>query len=146
MGRIENFALVGVHDLGRRGWNAGLALAGPCAYIGNRRLPQIAVLDVSQPAAPELVSELVLAPGSRPVELRTVPDLNLLVVLNFSAGISFITYDISDCRDPRPLGSLGLGAVPHEFYLWRDPARPERLLAYTAMYYHVRPDLSTWST
>ena len=38
-GRIEHFQLVGRHDLGRRGWNTGLALAQSCAYIGNRRLP-----------------------------------------------------------------------------------------------------------
>jgi hypothetical protein len=133
--------LVGQHDLGRRGWHTGLALAGDCAYIGNRRLPEIAVLDVADPAAPELVGAVLLAPGSRPVELRTVPDQDLMVVLNFSAGISLITYDIHDCRDPQPIGSLGLGAVPHEFYLWRDPERPERLLAYIAMFYDVRPDL-----
>lgn len=140
-GRIEHFQLVGRHDLGRRGWHTGLALAQDCAYIGNRRLPQIAILDIGDPAAPELVNELVLSPGSRPVELRTVPDLNLLVVMNFSPGLSFITYDISDCRDPQPLGSMGLGAVPHEFFLWRDPAQPTRLLAYTAMFYDLRPDL-----
>lgn len=140
-GRIENFEVVGTHALGSRGWNTGLALAGLCAYIGNRRLPQIAILDVANPDEPALVGELVLAPGSRPVELRTVPDLNLLVVMNFSAGVTFITYDISDCRNPHPLGALGLGAVPHEFYLWRDPSRPERLLAYVSMFYHIRPDL-----
>ena len=140
-GRIENFELVGRHALGSRGWNTGLALAGPCAYIGNRRLPQIAIVDVSNPAEPALAGELVLSPGSRPVELRTVPDLDLLVVMNFSSGITFITYDIRDCFNPRPMGSLGLGVVPHEFYLWRDPARPERLLAYAAMYYDLRPDL-----
>ena len=38
-------------------------------------------------------------------------------------------------------GSLGLGAEPHEFYLWRDPTQPNRLLAYAAMFYHLRPDL-----
>lgn len=140
-GLVEHFTLLGTHTLNRRGWNTGLALAGSCAYIGNRRLPQIAIVDVSDPAAPSLAGELVLAPGSRPVELRTVPDLNLLVVMNFSPGVTFITYDVSDCFNPRPLGALGLGAEPHEFYLWRDPAQPSRLLAYAAMFYHLRPDL-----
>ena len=34
-------------------WNAGLALEFPCAYIGNRRLPSIAIVDVSDPARPQ---------------------------------------------------------------------------------------------
>jgi hypothetical protein len=141
IGRAEHFELVGRQALGSRGWNTGLALAGPCAYIGNRRLPQIAIVDVSDPAEPAPAGELALAPGSQPVELRTVTDLNLLVVMNFSPGITFITFDITNCFDPRPLGSLGLGAVPHEFFLWRDPTQPARLLAYAAMFYDVRPDL-----
>lgn len=141
LGRIENFELVGRHALGGRGWHTGLALMDQCAYIGNRRLPQIAILDVSDPTQPVLANELVLSPGSRPVELRVVPDLHLLVVLNFSAGLTFITFDVSDCLNPQPLGTFGLGAVPHEFYLWRDPAQPARLLLYAAMYYDIHPDL-----
>ena len=125
---------VGHHALNSRGWNAGLALNYPCAYIGNRNVPQIAIVDVSDPANPALASELLLAPGSQPVEVRAVPDLGLLVVLNFSPDLSVLTYDVRDCRRPRPLGSLGLGDVPHEFFLWRDPARPSRLLLYAAMF------------
>jgi len=140
-GRVENLVEVGHHALGSRGWNAGLALNYPCAYVGNRRLPQVAIVDVSDPAQPTLANELLLAPGSQPVELRAVPDLGLLVVLNFVPDLSVLTFDVSDCRDPKPLGSLGLGAEGHEFFLWRDPARPSRLLMYVAMFKFEGPDL-----
>ena len=140
-GRIENFTLVGHQALSGRGWNGGIALDYPCAYIGSRRLPAIAIVDVSDPSQPALAGEVGLAPGTQPVELRAVPDLGLLVVLNFSPALSLLTFDIHDCRHARPLGSLALGAVPHEFYLWRDPAQPARLLAYMAMW-NQTPDLN----
>jgi hypothetical protein len=141
LGRAENVSLVGQADLGRRGWNAGLALVYPCAYVGNRRLPQIAIVDVSDPATPVLAGALPLAPGSQSIELRAVPDLGLLVVLNASPALSVLTFDVSDCARPRPLGTFSLGATPHEFYLWRDPANPGRLLLYAAMWSHQQPDL-----
>jgi hypothetical protein len=141
LGRVENFVEVGHEPLGGRGWNAGLALAYPCAYVGNRRVPQIAIVDVTDPAHPALVGALTPAPSAQPVELRAIPDLGLLVVLNFSSNPTVLTYDVRDCRDPKPLGALGLGAVPHEFFLWRDPAQPARLLMYVAMFDHIQPDL-----
>jgi hypothetical protein len=109
--------------------------------VGSRRLPIVAIVDVSDPAAPVPAGELPLSPGSQPIELRAVPDLNLLVVLNWSSGLSLLTFDVSDCRHPRALSSFGLGATPHEFYLWRDPANPARLLAYIAMWNFIQPDL-----
>jgi hypothetical protein len=140
-GRIENFTLVGHQAMGGRGWNGGIALDYPCAYVGSRRLPAIAIVDVGDPSQPVLTGDMALAPGIQPVELRAVPDLGLLVVLSYSPVLSLLTFDIHDCRQPRPLGSLALGAAPHEFYLWRDPAQPARLLAYMAMFGHS-PDLN----
>lgn len=139
--RVENFVEVGHEPLGGRGWNAGLALAYPCAYVGNRRAPQIAIVDVTDPAHPALVGALTPAPSAQPVELRVIPDLGLLVVLNFSPDPTVLTYDVRDCRNPKPLGALGLEAVPHEFFLWRDRTRPARLLMYVAMFNHNQPDL-----
>jgi hypothetical protein len=140
-GRVEGFEVVGRHALGSRGWNAGLALAYPCAYIGNRRVPAISIVDVTNPAEPALAGYLSLAPGGQAVELRAVPDLGLLVVLNFQPQATILTYDVTDCRQPRQLGALSLGAVPHEFFLWRDPHLPGRLLVYAAMWHQLRPDL-----
>jgi hypothetical protein len=140
-GRAENFTLVGHDALGGRGWNAGLALNYPCVYVGNRRLPEIAIVDVSDPALPKAAGNISLAPGLQPVEVRAVPELGLLAVLNFSPNLSLMTFDAHDCRQPRPLASLGLGGAPHEFYLWRDPAQAGRVLLYVAMWAHQKPDL-----
>ena len=140
-GRAENFTLIGHEALGGRGWNAGLALNYPCAYIGNRRLAEVAILDVSDPTLPKPAGHISLAPGLQPVEVRAVPELGLLVVANFSPNLSLMTFDAHDCRQPRLLASLGLGGAPHEFYLWRDPAQAGRVLLYVAMWAHQKPDL-----
>jgi len=140
-GRADNFTLLGRAALDGRGWNAGLALNYPCAYIGNRRLPEVAIVDVSDPAQPQPAGHISLAPGLQPIELRALPELGLLVVLNFSPGVSLMTFDVHDCKQPRALASLPLGAPPHEFYLWRDLAQPGRVLAFVAMWAHQKPDL-----
>ncbi len=140
-GRADNFTLLGHDPLAGRGWNAGLALAYPCAYVGNRRLAEIAIVDVSDPTLPQPAGQLSLAPGLLPVEVRAVPELGLLVVMNFSPGVSLMTFDVHDCRHPRALATLALGGAPHEFYLWRDPAQPGRLLVYVAMWAHQHSDL-----
>ena len=139
-GRVENFVEVGHDSFGGRGWNAGLALQYPCAYVANRR-QHIVIEDVSDPAHPVLVDSLPLPYAGELVELRTVPDLALLVVLNFAPNPSVMTYDVQDCRRPQPIGALGLGAVGHEFFLWRDPADPARLLMFVAMFQSSGPDL-----
>jgi hypothetical protein len=130
------------HDaLGGRGWNAGLALNYPCAYVGSRRVPEVAIVDVSDPSHPRPAGDLTLAPGLAPVEVRALPDLGLLVVMNFSPVVSLMTFDARDCLHPHALGSLALGTPPHEFYLWRDPGQPGRVLAFVAMYIYGRTDL-----
>lgn len=139
-GRVENFVEVGHDSFAGRGWNAGLALDYPCAYVANRR-HHIVIEDVSDPAHPVFVDGLPLPYFSEPVEVRTVPDRDLLVVLNFAPNPSVLTYDTQDCRRPQPIGALGLGAVGHEFFLWRDPADPARLLMFVAMFQTSGPDL-----
>lgn len=139
-GRFENFVEVGHDSFAGRGWNAGLALDYPCAYVASRRHP-IVIEDVSDPAHPVFVDGIPLLYSSEPVEVRTVPDRHLLVVLNFAPYPSVLTYDTQDCRRPQPIGALGLGAVGHEFFLWRDPADPARLLMFVAMFQTSGPDL-----
>lgn len=109
--------------------------------MGNRRLPQIAIVDVSDPTQPRLANELLFAPGSQPVELRAVPDLNLLVVLNFAPVPQVLTFDVSDCRAPQPRGALSLDTDGHEFFVWRDPHQLLRLLMYIATFREAGPDL-----
>ncbi|MBI3538001.1 MAG: hypothetical protein HY070_10645, partial [Chloroflexi bacterium] len=40
-----------------------------------------------------------------------------------------------DCRAPKFIAAFDFGVVaPHEFFLWRDPQRPARLLAFVALF------------
>ncbi len=148
--------LVGHHDLGARGMNAALALAGDTLYVGSRIDGQpILIVDVSVPSAPALVGELgapeqALA-GMSSRELRAVPDLDLLIVLNLrcspdlhgcgdgaAEAENLRIYDISDRHAPAlrarftfatsPLRPRG----PHEMFLWRDPAEPRRVLLHVS--------------
>jgi hypothetical protein len=137
------FEIVAHHDLGARGMNAALAVAGTTVYVGSRIDSQgIAILDVSDPAAPTAVGEIpgVVAMSSR--ELRAVPDLNLLVVLTIrcdpdlhgcsqTGGVTeaIQLWDIADRAAPVQVGNFPiLGSTfkprgPHEFYLRREADR-----------------------
>jgi hypothetical protein len=143
----EGFELVGHSDLGARGMNAGLAIAGDCAYVGSRSGDQgTLILDIDDPAAPAIVGEISQYPGSTPREVRAVASLDLLVILNYRLDPATATpntldvYDISDCRKPALRGQIDFGdSMPHEFFLWRDPSsRHEgRVLAYVTMWGHA---------
>jgi hypothetical protein len=140
-GTMWNFSLVGHSDLGRRGMNAGLALAGDCAYIGGRAAGQpVLTVDVADPAAPRVVGAFGAVPGSTARELRASEELKLLIVLHYRlssvGGRNDLTlYDIRDCRRPLQVGSFDFGPLrPHEFFLWRDPQRPGRALAFVALF------------
>ncbi|MDX6200046.1 MAG: hypothetical protein QOJ79_3197, partial [Actinomycetota bacterium] len=69
-GTIKNFQLVGHTDLGNRGMNSPIALAGKCAYLGDRSVTAarpnagIAIVDVSKPSAPKQVGLIPAHKGS----------------------------------------------------------------------------------
>ncbi|MGH2535054.1 MAG: LVIVD repeat-containing protein [Thermomicrobiales bacterium] len=140
----SNFEVVGRHDLNARGMNAGMAIAGDCGYVGSRSGEQGSlILDLSDPAAPRVAGEIPHHVGSTMRELRAVAALDLLVVLNYRLNPfslspnSLDLYDVSDCAAPIARGSVNFGdALPHEFFLWVDPARERqgRVLAYVAMW------------
>jgi hypothetical protein len=142
----QGFELVGANDLGARGMNAGLAIAGDCAYVGSRSADQgTLILDLSDPTAPSVAGEIPSNPGSTEREVRAVADRHLLIVLNYwldpTAGgpNSLDLYDITDCTAPIFRARVDFGdAMPHEFFLWRDPSsqRRNRLLAYVTMWGH----------
>ena len=138
-----SFEIVGHQDLGARGMSSALAVAGDTVYVGSRNDRHgIAVIDVADPAAPQLVGEVVppvLGISSR--ELRVVADLDLLVVLNLQCspdlhGCAPVTplenlafYDIHDRHAPVLLSTYPIATgtfmprSPHEMYLRRDGAR-----------------------
>ncbi len=150
---VGGFDVVGHTDLGARGMNAALAVAGNTVYVGSRidNVP-VAIVDVSDPASPTVVGEIgppdegLSGMSSR--ELRAVPDLNLLVVLNLKCdpalhgcdpgqaeaeNLKF--FDITDRLAPELVSTYPIATdrfhprSPHEFYLWRDGARVLVLLS-----------------
>ncbi len=134
-----SLTLIGSHDLGARGMNSAIALAGDHVYIGTRNdAGPVLIVDVSDPAAPVLAGEIG-APwqaqrGMSSRELRAVPDQDLLLVLNFSCSeglhdCAFETdvypdtggaaetdhlavYDISDPVAPVRIGRFDFGSSP----------------------------------
>ncbi len=140
-GLAWNFTLVGHSDLGRRGMYAGLALAGECAYVGGRAPGQpVLVVDVADPAAPRVTGAFGSVPGSTARELRASRAQGLLAVLYYRLGAGgrnvLLLYSIRrDCRSPVQTGVFDFGPLkPHEFFLWQDPQRPGRMLAFVAMF------------
>jgi hypothetical protein len=156
----ENLELVGHTDLGARGMNAALAIRGDVAYVGSRTDGKpagttadllgngIAVVDISDPTAPEVVGEigppLQGIEGQTSRELRIWPEADLLIVQNLGSNCSelihacsvrkvrdnFTFYDISGENrwDPKFVARYEPSRNPHEFYLWQDPADPDRAL------------------
>lgn len=144
---VESLAIVGHSDLGARGMNAALAVIGDTVYVGSRIDQRgVAIVDVSDPARPAVVGELGLPdeglPSMSSRELRVVPELDLLIVLNLacSPGLhgcadrggefqNLKLYDIGDRRAPVLLsrydivGTLARPRAPHEFYVWRGGGR-----------------------
>ena len=158
-GTIKNFQVVGHTDLGNRGMNSPIALAGRCAYLGDRSVTGarpgggIAILDISKPSAPRQVGVIPPRKGSTQRELRADLGLGLLVVQDYStsiggAGTSYSgndlqIYDISkDCTKPKLLSTYDFGPrAPHEFFLWKDPKNPGRALVYVTHAFYA-PDLT----
>ena len=140
----REFEVVGARDLNARGMNAGMAIAGDCGYVGSRSGAQGSlIVDLRNPVAPRVIGEIPHLPGSTPRELRAVTDLDLLVVLNYrlnpGSPNTLDLYSITDCRSPMLRARVDFGnAMPHEFFLWRDPSRRRqgRALAYVAMWGH----------
>ncbi len=160
--QIENFKVIGHNPLPNpgssiaRGRNGPVGIAGNCLYVGNRigrrtgtgpafgtpaLPPEVLVVDISNPRKPEVVSAFTTPPGATSRELRTIPDLNALIIENFrdtapssSAVNNFQIYNITDCRHPVLISTIGLGTdTPHEFFLWRDPNNSNRFLIYASI-------------
>ena len=137
-GTSEGFERVGHASLEGVGWHAGLALHDTCAYVGNRRSGGAPIVDVSDPSAPTPVGAIPFGPEGEPVELRVLPERDLLVVADHGNG-QLLTFDVSDCTTPRQLAAVGLPGAPHEFHLWTDG---ERVLVFGAMFDHAEDDLT----
>jgi hypothetical protein len=147
---------VGHDPLFGRGMNAGLAVHGGFAYVGNRtdgseghRHPGVLVVDVSEPARPKVVGEIAPPdegnPGESSRELRIWPDQDLLIVLNMPCGgsthrcaggarPSLRFYDVrgENARSPELVADFGPAFAAHEMFLWVDPAHRGRAILYVS--------------
>jgi len=163
-GLDHDFRLVGHTDLGRRGMNSPIAVAGRCVYVGDRyysasttepvrRNGGIAIVDAADPARPQQVGVIPPVAESTQRELRADAGLGILVVESYSPFIggdqqnpdsinNLKIYDIhSDCLHPKLLSTYDFGErSPHEFFLWKDPKHPGRALAYVTFTVYS-PDL-----
>jgi hypothetical protein len=155
-GSTNRIEVVGHADLGARGMNSALALAGDVAYVGSRIDSRpILIVDIADPDAPSVVGELgapeeALA-GMSPRAARAVPELDLLIVMNVRCSPSLHGcansaaerenlkfFDITDRRAPVFLARYDIFGTateprgPHEMFVWRDPADPARVLVFVA--------------
>ena len=163
----SNFELVGHDPLLSRGMNAAPAVHGDYVYIGSRtdgqphhRNAGVLVVDASDPGNPEVVHEITTpdagAVGETSRELRVWPQQNLLIVLNFSCSeilhacingnttnnesrITFFDIAGENAAAPKLVATYTPSAVPHEFFLWVDPAQPDQ----RALMFWTGPTTST---
>jgi hypothetical protein len=151
-GTLKSFQLVGHTDLGQRGVNSPVAVAGSCVYVGDRYdKGGIAIVDVRNPARPKQVGTIAPTKGSTQRELRADAGLGILVVMTYSTngvgdnvGNYLKVYDIRSCTKPALLSTVDFGArSPHEFFLWKDRKHPGRALAYVTFTIYS-PDLAVY--
>src|SRR3954452_3568874 len=146
-----SFTQVGHNPLMRRGMNAAIAVSGHYAYIGSRTdlhpgtpTGGVMVVDISTPSNPTLLGKpFDPKPGESTRELRVWQSQHVLIVLNTNCGpgpalhlctqdsISNIRfYDISGANAAMPKLLNEFKVDTHEFFLWQDPANPERALIF----------------
>jgi hypothetical protein len=143
---------VGHEPLMDRGMNAAIAIHGDYAYIGSRTdgghegMPHggVMIVDISDPADPRLLGPPFDAkPGESSRELRVWKSQDILIVLNTNCGVgdllhhctlpsisNFRFYDIAGANATHPRLLNQFNVDTHEFFLWQDPADPERALLF----------------
>lgn len=170
-GTARNFTLVGHNPLHDRGMNAAPAVFDHFVYVGNRTdgssrcgvgdprreasgldscphpNPGIQVVDVANPADPQVVGEFGAEfasganAGQTSRELRVWPEQQLLMVMYFrcstvihacppSADVFSIRFfDLAaDPVNPPLLATYTPSRKPHEMFLWVDPNDSSRAL------------------
>jgi hypothetical protein len=150
--KIGSLTQVGHEPLMDRGMNAAIAIHGDYAYIGSRTdgghegMPHggVMIVDVSDPSDPRLLGPPFDAkPGESSRELRVWKSQDILIVLNTNCGVgdtlhhctlpsisNFRFYDIAGANATHPRLLNQFNVDTHEFFLWQDPADPERALLF----------------
>jgi hypothetical protein len=148
--------VVGHTDLGARGMNAAIAIAGDYAYVGSRiDNKPVLIVDIKDPFKPQVVGEIgppaegLTGMSSR--ELRATTNPPMLFVLNLQCSTTLHgcqpgageienikQYDISNPTAPTLVGTHPVQGralaprSPHEFFLWQDPVDRRVLLMISA--------------
>jgi hypothetical protein len=127
-------------------------------YVGSRTdsfnghpHPGVLIRDTTDPThirdAGEIGAPSQGLDGQTSRELRVWPSKKLLIVLDFTCSsqihacdpvtdlatgtkYGFYFYDLSDAEHPALIGSYNPTQIPHEFFLWVDPAHAGRALLY----------------
>ena len=135
-GTTRGFEVLAQVGVGGRGNNSPVAVAGRCVYVGDRGDQYgIAIFDAANPRKPKQVGLIKPVPRLTQREMRADDALDLLVVENLGTAGGFVgnieIYDIRNCAKPVKLATYDTSPrPPHEFFLWRDPKRPGRVLLY----------------
>ena len=162
-GEMKNFQLVGSNALIDskynipRGMNGGITAIRDCLYVGsNIALQPTLILDMKDMAKPTVVGEVpgIKGKGMGIEAIESVADLNLLVNTarsSFGLGdykfpidaadknIGMTVYDATDCKKPTMVAKIDVfNEQTHYMVLWRDPNKPERVLA--SLSYSGAPD------
>lgn len=130
--------IVGHSDLGARGMNSSIAVAGRYVYVGSRTdgdthtKAGVQIVDVKDPANPVVVDEIgapeesLLGMSSR--ELRAVPDKNLLIVLNMSCSTQL--HGCQHLIQRYPMTGGAAETDNFRFYDISTPTQPKLLARY----------------
>jgi hypothetical protein len=122
---------LGHTDLGGHGDCMSVHVIGDIAYVGHMGGDRVgtSIVDVSDPAAPRLITQLLTPPGTRSHKVQVVGDVLLVNreknpfernVSTWTAGLQI--YDISDPCHPSELAFIATpGRGVHRMTYWEQP-------------------------
>jgi hypothetical protein len=132
-----------------RGAGGGITAIRDCLYVGTSSgVQRTLILDMKDMTKPTVIGELPGIDGQSMggESIEGVADLNLLVNSAQSSKVQFenykfpvaaadknvglVVYDATDCRKPTIVAKIDVfNERTHYHTLWRDPNKPERVLA-----------------
>lgn len=127
----KNLRLLAHHDLGGHGDTMHVNVVDGWAYVGHMGGDRVgtSILDVSDPAKPQLVTQLYTPPGTRSHKVQVVDDLLLVNyernpaekdATEWSAGLA--VFDVAEPWRPKQIGFLPMtGKGVHRMTYQRPP-------------------------
>jgi hypothetical protein len=149
-------------DIDGTGDGRSFAISGNCIYVGHRSetsdIHQMDVLKIqSDPVkqapvvvgsipTPVGVRRLARGPGLDDKEARTLiyktsSGQDKQILIRLAEGlIETYNIDTNTCLPTAKVSAVNYPGAPHEFFLWHDPANPNRLLMFVTMVAAGVPD------